>query len=99
MCFAMPGVAGDFTRAHAEILGMGVPLVTAESDQRWPGRGPLWWRGLLRDRSNLEYTVDELLHGDTGKMELYLAGEHGLNYYDTFLSPVAMAKRMTEWAT
>jgi hypothetical protein len=91
LCFALPGVSGDFTRTHTEILGMGSCLVTIKTEQLWPGNWRGCWTEMERDLSNLGSTVNNLLIDDA---ERERRERLGLWYFNANLLPRRMAERV-----
>ncbi len=89
ICLALPGVGGDFTWRHTEIMAMGGFLLTIEPDFIQPGSPFDCWGVCKRDLSDLEEAIVHYLFCE--KTRLYIA-KNGQNYYDQYLGPMAQAQ-------
>lgn len=92
-CVALPGVEGDWTWRHTEVLGIGRPLVTLETDQGMPGNWRGCWLECARDLSNLSWCIEGLINDEQESARL---GRLGRWYYERNLKPARMAERMIE---
>ena len=91
VCFALPGVGGDLTRNHAEILGIGSCLLTVKGDQRWPGNADGCWAEAERSADGLMARLAVLLDDGAERERIARLGRW---YYETNLKPGAMARRV-----
>jgi hypothetical protein len=91
LCYALPGVGGDFTRTHTEIMGIGSCLVTIKTEQLWPGNWRNLWVELERDLSDLDSVTDALLRDDAERKR---RARLGMWYFDANLRPEKMAERV-----
>lgn len=96
IAFALPGVGGDFTRQHVEIMALGTCLVTVETAQEWPGNWQGCWREMKRDLSDLDKALETLLVDEEERERL---GRLGHWYYETNLRPDKMASRLIRRST
>ncbi len=90
---AMYGVGGDWVWRHMEILGMGVCLLTLESDYVLPGNPQNCWITVKRDFSDLDKKLEVFLNDQTLRNKVAAAG---LKYFEEYLSPKAQAKYIIE---
>lgn len=90
-CVALPGVEGDWTWRHTEVLGIGRPLVTLETDQGMPGNWRGCWLECARDLSDLSKRVEALIDDEQESARL---GRLGRWYYERNLKPSRMAERI-----
>jgi hypothetical protein len=92
---ALYGVGGDWVWRHTEILGMGICLLTLESDYLMPGNPVNCWIEVKRDLSNLQEKLYEYINNDKKREEVAM---NGRCYFEKFLSPAAQAKYILEKA-
>jgi len=92
----LPGVGGDSTRLRTEALAIGSFVLTVESEQAWPGDWSRAWHETRRDLVNLETVVDALVEVDDQREDV---ARNGRNYFDEYLTPEAMAKRVVREVT
>lgn len=90
-CVALPGVEGDWTWRHTEVLGIGRPLVTLETDQGMPGNWRGCWLEAKRDLSDLSKCIEALIDDEQESARL---GRLGRWYYERNLKPARMAERL-----
>jgi len=89
VCLALPGVGGDWTWRHTEIMGIGAFLLTIKPDFILPGNPVDCWGECERDLSDFEEKVDYWLNNDRERLRRAKGGQA---YYDRYLSPPAQAK-------
>ena len=86
--YCLPGVGGESTRLRTEALGIGSCVVTVETRQTWPGN----WHGCWIEAKP---TPDDLIAaGEIDGEEAERVGRLGRWYYETNLTPEAMALRV-----
>jgi hypothetical protein len=90
MTFALPGVGGDTTRNHTEIMGMGGCLITVKTEQEWPGNWRGCWIEMERDLGDL----DEVINRALDDQERHRMERLSLWYFETNLQPRRMAERI-----
>jgi len=90
---ALPGVGGDWTWRHVELMGMGACMITVEPEYVLPGLPERPYIECNRDLSDLGDMIDALLTHPAYRREVAAAGRR---YYEAELSPAAMARRMIE---
>jgi hypothetical protein len=90
---AINGVGGDWVWRHTEVLGMGVCLLTLESDYVMPGNPKNCWITVKRDLSDLNEKLNIYLNDKNQRDKITAAG---LKYFDEYLSPMAQAKYIIE---
>lgn len=93
MCVALPGVEGDWTWRHTEVLGIGRPLLTLQTDQTMPGNWRGCWAEAKRDLSDLGDRVSGLMADEAERERL---GRLGRWYYETSLRPDRMVRRIID---
>lgn len=93
ICLALPGVGGDWTWRHTEILAMGACLLTVEPEYLPVGHADRCWIECRRDLSDLADKLDFWLANDAARQEI---AARGRAYYERALSPVASAVRILE---
>lgn len=88
---ALPGVGGDWTWRHVELLGMGAFMLTIEPDYYLPGNPAGAFGTCKRDLSDLAEKIDYWLGR---QVERRARAALGRVYYEESLSPVAMARTL-----
>ncbi len=88
---ALPGVGGDWTWRHVELLGMGAFMLTIEPEYYLPGNPAGAFGTCKRDLSDLAEKIDYWLEH---KVERRARAALGRIYYEESLSPAAMARRL-----
>jgi len=85
----LPGVGGESTRLRTETLAIGSCVLTVNSKQAWPVP-PLGW--LYDSPGNpIEDVIDRAIaHPDDREM----VAQQGRGYFDEYLTPEAMARRV-----
>lgn len=91
LCLALPGVGGDWTWRHTEIMGLARCLVTIKSDYVLPHTPRDCYVEVERDLSNL---VEKVKYYSENIKETERIATNGLEYYESFLSPKAQAMYM-----
>jgi len=88
---ALPGVGGDWTWRHTEALALGACMVCPEGDYVMPGDTTGCWVTCRRDLSDLQAVASDLI-GDPDRCAD--TGRRGRDYFDSDLTPAAMARRL-----
>lgn len=95
ICLALPGVGGDWTWRHTELLGMGAFMLTIEPEYALPGISAGAFATCRRDLADLAEKIGYWLEHDAERREV---AHRGHNYYQRTLSPTGTAIRILEFA-
>ena len=90
---ALPGVGGDWTWRHVELLGMGAFMLTIEPAYLLPGNSAGAFGQCKRDLSDLAEMIEWWLSHD---QERKAFAAQGRRFYEQSLSPAAMARTMLD---
>ena len=93
ICLALPGVGGDWTWRHTEILGLGCCLMTLTPLYLLPGNPKDIFITVARDLRDLTDKIKYFSKHDKEREEI---AKRGKEYFEKYLRPEAQAKWIIE---